>query len=1839
MPYDELGNYVPGDEPSIDDMRLALAKSNPSGRRQETEAEYKARMVNQLPPAFGVQEYRPPYVEPFVPTSTAKSTLGQVLDRSGITALPQAAAAVLSSYPSAIAKEMGYDKAAQALQYEPTSKYANEMVERLGHAMEAAKVPAYVAHVPMARPYMTPNDVRVLGANVAKTAREIRDIPADFVNAQSGFKRQDIFGQPTLGTRLQGGAESIGDLMARREMQGLSAVPGIPASLVPETKMYAVRPANYGQILEQSDLPGKPGEYANSYIDTIRDVIEGIRPPVEGRHPGHKLATYERNFFSPIDGLRETMRQLEFAKIKEMYPDAPSEADAIEAYRNVRNEKEQVQDKLNWYDEFKDDPKIRAMIDEHNYERQMIVDDLNEAKMEKKKGLPESQKREIDNRIMQLEEELRRKPVVDLPSMAEYERRIKAADRYLNTEFKNEIKKYIGTSEGTMMNLAKKGISFKPAGEIISEAEDVKRLRSREGTGLTVEGELALAREKAGFNPKGETFPLVENSELKLKEAQDKLNELNSEKFALREQHLLENPDIPDPAQNPGELGAKYKALTNKIESAASARDKAKKELDNFRLANAYELLSDYAYVPMTAGYLKNKLPYSERASAFPNLAKTPDDAPMFNVRETMINDATGIKDAADRYAEAIVRGEIPLDKNDRPTKTLDKFIEESTDLRRRKEDLERTLESRKVELLDSYSKDTLNKIPDDLKFGNAAVLELTKDTPYQEVRRQISYDGSVFDHCVAATDAPHPGVNPYTGQRYGYSFPVDPATGLDRTTKSSSYMEQVKAGNTMISSLRDKTSGMPSGTIEFKNRDDNGTYKIGYVSSYKNDPISAEYRNDLRDYLNKRSDIIRDVDQGMAALYKSGVYDTRGSRRQLENAGLTSRDIDILQSSDHPRFITSEDMARLRSAPDESRNGLIEQKRMAQVELDEAEMRLEDLRRGDPDNAEGITFAEETIDDLRLQLQDLDQRIARLPTQNVPARTNMDLAGRRFDVIANAINTGDRAVSAELQSLARRHAIGSDEFGSALAQRIEELPDEPASLRRDLSNALDQWRQSSTVQGERIPSNQQVRRQLTEGQVSEVRAAYRYITDMERFADDYNWDHEGQMNAINAIRNNGDLNSTVLHSEDIGMIHTMNDTQRELLARELEQNFIVNMEHSLDGGVVSLADFEGEVPGITRFYEDARARAEGQLANPARETIQAEPNTASRLVLETAQNEVFSNFTDPHLADLARREVAQATLDVGMNLPDIRRQIDLRTDGIVSGNYYSHLVPGQRDELVNAMRRFASEIAPGPDTRPINPRNNPELVNFDQHTPATVDLNQALQDSLESARGLHPQSSVNAALDALNDISNDIDLTDNPTEFINRVRGRSDNSRGRVSSILSSVADDLETAIEAIQPQQPERRVRRVRGEPGTLSRVMNHAIDQLTNENTGSMQAYTSFMNELEGGTRGMIEASLRDAIALTGDRYSELAMQRFNVDSPAGVHQLNRAFNYTFENLPQNFAAGGLVQRFKDGGSVTDDISTYSQTFENPDSSKTTESGIVKKFEDDYLKFAMQRRELPKQEFMDQMKPQSNMFAEYGTPAMGGIISGRVTKMGGAPDSYMGDVAYRTPVGPGMAHVGVSGMKTPQFTGLSNVNAGYGVPLGENSFAGVNVMQPAQGGKPVYNAQVQYRKRFADGGVVKMKDGSQARNTDDAGYSTSLRMWGDAAYDIAPDDPVRGAGDAARHIIASGDMTRRYGRVPAAIAGYGHEFLNLIRGEQTVDDFLQDIRNNALGRDIGANAKSFEDVIAATKESLSGAKPYEKIPGKAYIMKTGKYMDSYKDGGSVSIDEMRYEIMKGK
>jgi hypothetical protein len=240
-----------------------------------------------------------------------------------------------------------------------------------------------------------------------------------------------------------------------------------------------------------------------------------------------------------------------------------------------------------------------------------------------------------------------------------------------------------------------------------------------------------------------------------------------------------------------------------------------------------------------------------------------------------------------------------------------------------------------------------------------------------------------------------------------------------------------------------------------------------------------------------------------------------------------------------------------------------------------------------------------------------------------------------------------------------------------------------------------------------------------------------------------------------------------------------------------------------------------------------------------------------------------------------------------------------------------------------------------------------------------------------------------------------------------------------------------------------------------------------------TGNSRSVVRFLDNNYGGDFGLVNSS---------ELYNKVKAANPNMDRFIHASDLSDLVDDVRGPTPEGYKDGGGVSASNDDSS----LQFYSRTMDNPDNSKTTEQGIVKQFEQDYMRFALQRHQAPaRSDIPNAQAPaaRTNIYGEYGTPAMGGMVSGRVTKLGHAPDTYMGDLSYRTPVGPGMAHLGVQGMQSPQMPAkMTGYQAGYNVPLGGNGFAGVNVMQPAQGGKPVLGAQVQYRKSFAKGGAVR-------------------------------------------------------------------------------------------------------------------------------------------------------------
>ena len=171
------------------------------------------------------------------------------------------------------------------------------------------------------------------------------------------------------------------------------------------------------------------------------------------------------------------------------------------------------------------------------------------------------------------------------------------------------------------------------------------------------------------------------------------------------------------------------------------------------------------------------------------------------------------------------------------------------------------------------------------------------------------------------------------------------------------------------------------------------------------------------------------------------------------------------------------------------------------------------------------------------------------------------------------------------------------------------------------------------------------------------------------------------------------------------------------------------------------------------------------------------------------------------------------------------------------------------------------------------------------------------------------------------------------------------------------------------------------------------------------------------------------------------------------------------------------------------------------------------------------------------------------------------------------------------------------------------------------------------------------YKDGGAVKYENPEDKEGV----LSYNPELYQRVADSVNKEGQSGGYNDAARHIIASADMTRRFGSIPAAVLGYGHELANYVENiggkkPQTVEDMQQDLHNNAVGRQLGSNASSFQDIVNRTPETLD-VRPYQMEDTKAMVRNPNEVKTPYKpfglfkNGGSVNIDEMRLALLRNK
>jgi hypothetical protein len=306
----------------------------------------------------------------------------------------------------------------------PKTQMGRDFEEGLGKAMDTAKIPHAWSLSPPAprRPMLTPTDVRVGAGQMKQLAKELRETPADFQAAQSGLKRQNLYGEDTIGVKAQAAADALGDTLENRRMAGKSVIPGVPQALTPDTKMYAVRPK--GSRIVQPKVP----ESAKGYRPDV-SALEGIVENVYGDTPAAKMppemvsAEYAKRFLTRDSELAGAFKNYMTLKVQEMFPDAPTPRAAQNAYDVLYSNKTER-------------------------DRQQMVE------LEEFLNLPENAAyRE------------------SAPTPTEFMQRMGEAERVIKGPFTTFLSKNVGAEGDPTVKLARQGITFETPEEIFELAK------------------------------------------------------------------------------------------------------------------------------------------------------------------------------------------------------------------------------------------------------------------------------------------------------------------------------------------------------------------------------------------------------------------------------------------------------------------------------------------------------------------------------------------------------------------------------------------------------------------------------------------------------------------------------------------------------------------------------------------------------------------------------------------------------------------------------------------------------------------------------------------------------------------------------------------------------------------------------------------------------------------------------------------------------------------------------------------------------------------------------------------------------------------------------------------------------------------------------------------------------------------------------------------------------------------------------------------------------------------------------------------------------------------------
>ena len=977
--YDHLGNYL-GDDGNpefsttvpLDQMRYELSRMplRPDG----SDVPYTMQEVRSMPlPA------RQP--EPPRPYSTATNVAQAVADRLGISAIPQAALGMISGFPAAVAKELGYPQAAEALQYTPTSRAGMDILEA-GAAAPQAITGSHMGFGPLAeywvpksgfglqsRSVMSPSDVQVLGGRAIARGREVAAIPEDFKAAQAGLRRESDLGGPTYGARLQDVTEGLGDYLARQEAMRYSYEPSgsvqVFGNMVPETNLYAVRPSGTSnQVFREVPTALNPrynvsGE--SRLTGDLADILDREEPTtnIEVRTRVQPFTNFVPNNFDK--SANDLFRDFIMPKLAEEFPGLQNE-DLLRAaqVKYGTGLQDWMKSKL---EEFAQLPEVKA------YNKAAIDTIENDFT--------------IDNPAAKLRDVMIVPPSVELAGA-------QAAENWVMQNMQNYMTEYVGTAaDPALQEVMKSGKTVIPLQELEYAAND----NARTAIGF---------RTRAGMPTEGVVRPQLVNVSNERTSVEQRLEQIQNEFNAL----VAANPGVR-PADIPGikELYKEQKTLTK-------VKDKLEEQAANLQKAVMYEDYMDARVRPIGEQALVEDVNPTE-LQRFPMIPTNKE-----LMYQMYVPDA--FKDLGREIVNKLEAGLITPEaaKN----LSVPTAVKMKAELIAKREKLAQEAAKLETQQLTSYIIEETQTLPQDGQYGKGTVVKFDATLSKDQMERVLSSETEWLDHCIGRAGTPDDRVlsrkakalgpgNVGSDDKYVGYIPMIAAHKPGRVVPKgssgtqTSYMKEFLEGKAEGRSFRDTATGVPFATMKLYKVEDGeyaGKYRMGEFYGYKDRQVDGpwyegreggysvaenkEYRQVVADWANDHADQLKPISNDHLYKYAS-VYDGQSLDHKSVLAhvlGVKPEQINDIVQQVGKRFVTEDEAKAAKNALREAPTNELEALKETKADLERA------IRNGNFMDDEEEMVLRGQLMDITDEIRDLQQRDQVVPQQIEQVRQYM---------------------------------------------------------------------------------------------------------------------------------------------------------------------------------------------------------------------------------------------------------------------------------------------------------------------------------------------------------------------------------------------------------------------------------------------------------------------------------------------------------------------------------------------------------------------------------------------------------------------------------------------------------------------------------------------------------------------------------------------------------------------------------------------------------------------------------------------------------------------------------